>query len=132
MNSDSLSLMILTLFCLASIALWAYVGWNLSRLTRTMLALREGLNSTPVPLSTAVRRDAEGFSGVLKESENKKRFTFSPGELRRPPEKYGYVRSLVDQGMGAAEIAAVLNLSRSEVEQLVSLAKLAPRSSGES
>lgn len=125
MNSDNLSLTFLTLFCLLSIALWVYVGWNLSRLTRTMLALREGLNSTPVPLNTALRQHAEGFSGALAESEWKKRFTFTSGELRQPPEKYGYVRSLVDQGMGAAEIASVLNLSRTEVEQLIALAKLA-------
>lgn len=127
MNSDSLSLTFLTLFSLLSIALWVYVGWNLSRLTRTMLALRDGLNSTPVPLSTAVRQHAEGFSGALLESESKKRFNFASGELRQPPEKYGYVRSLVDQGMGAAEIATVLNLSRSEVEQLIALSKLARR-----
>lgn len=125
MNSSSLSLTFLTLFSLLSIALWVYVGWNLSRLTRTMLALRDGLNSTPIPLSTAVRQNAEGFSGALLESEGKKRFAFGAGELRQPPEKYGYVRSLVEQGMGAAEIASVLNLSRSEVEQLIALSKLA-------
>lgn len=123
MNPNSLTLTILTLFSLASIALWVYVGFNLSRLTRTMLALREGLSATPVPLSTALREEPEGFAGALLESEAKKRF--GGGEHRQPPEKYGYVRSLVAQGMGAAEIATVLNLSRSEVEQLISLAKLA-------
>lgn len=123
MNSQGLTLTILTVFCLASIGLWVYVGINLSRLTRTMIALREGLAATPVPLQTALRQEAEGFAGALLESEAKKRF--GGGEQRQPPEKYSYVRSLIAQGMGAAEIATVLNLSRSEVEQLISLAKLA-------
>ncbi|MHB1400215.1 MAG: hypothetical protein ACYDAI_00640 [Trichloromonadaceae bacterium] len=122
MNPQTLSLTLLTLFSLASIGLWIYVGLHLSRLTRTMLALREGLSSTSLPLPTAVREEAEGFSGALLESEAKKRF--GTGEHRQAPEKYSYVRSLVAQGMGAVEIASVLNLSRAEVEQLISLAKL--------
>lgn len=45
-------------------------------------------------------------------------------DLSSTPERYGYIRSLADKGMGAAEIAAILSISSQEAEQLVKLSQL--------
>ncbi len=131
MTPYGFSLILLTLLSLASIALWGYVGLRLSRLTRTMVALREGLEASPVsmPAPVPAQKAGDDFAGALLASEAKKRF--AGGEHREPPEKYRYVTSLIQQGLGSAEIAQVLNLSRSEVDQLVALARLAHRSTQE-
>lgn len=41
------------------------------------------------------------------------------------PERYLYVKSLAQSGMGADEIATILKISSKEAEQLVNLARLA-------
>lgn len=41
------------------------------------------------------------------------------------PEKYRYIRSLHEKGMGSVEIASILGISTQEAEQLVTLAKIA-------
>lgn len=41
------------------------------------------------------------------------------------PERYLYIRSLAQNGMGAKEIAAILSISSHEAEQLVNLSRLA-------
>ncbi len=43
------------------------------------------------------------------------------------PEKYRFVHSLTEQGMGVQEVASVLSVSSHEAEQLVTLAKLAKK-----
>ncbi len=41
-----------------------------------------------------------------------------------PPERYRYIRSLIESGMDSEEIASVLSISKQEAGQLVSLSKL--------
>ncbi len=43
------------------------------------------------------------------------------------PERYHYVRTLAQNGMGAKEIAAVLSISTHEAQQLVNLCNLATK-----
>ena len=50
-------------------------------------------------------------------------------ESTTPPEKYQYILSLTEQGMGADEISSALSISRHEAQQLVSLALLSRKSS---
>ena len=50
-------------------------------------------------------------------------------ESTTPPEKYQYILSLTERGMGADEISSVLSISRHEAQQLVSLALLSRKSS---
>lgn len=42
------------------------------------------------------------------------------------PEKYSYIRSLSEKGMGPEEIAAVLSISQQEASQLVTLTMINP------
>jgi DNA-directed RNA polymerase specialized sigma24 family protein len=48
-------------------------------------------------------------------------------QRREPPEKYRFINSLTEHGVPAAEIARILGLAAGEVEQLVTLARVARR-----
>ncbi|MGE4343065.1 MAG: hypothetical protein AB7F20_02105 [Geoalkalibacter sp.] len=52
----------------------------------------------------------------------------SPGE-GKTPERYRHVATLVDKGLGAEEIAGVLQVSPAEAQQLVKLAEVARKKS---
>lgn len=75
---------------------------------------------------TAPTQAAHRFENDLNHAELKNRLQ-APASLGNAPDKYRHVASLADQGMSVEQIAEVLNISLPEANQLVSLARLAPR-----
>jgi len=69
-----------------------------------------------------------GFAPVLRRTDLHVRL-HQGWKLREIPEKYRFIRSLADYGVPAAEIAGILNLASGEVDQLMSLNRVARRQS---
>ncbi|OQY25721.1 MAG: hypothetical protein B6I37_00280 [Desulfobacteraceae bacterium 4572_35.2] len=77
-------------------------------------------------LPTLAVQSSPHFEQDLNHAELKNRLQ-APASLGNAPGKYRHVASLADQGMAVEQIAEVLNISLPEANQLVSLARLAPR-----
>jgi hypothetical protein len=124
------------LTCLAFI-LVMHFRKKASRLTNDLDKIQEKLAVTHTDLQALQQRyqDSLDFQKNLSEAElttrlQQPRLSAQHGHSRiTAPERYLYVRSLAQNGMGAEEIASVLSISVPEAEQLVNLAKLGSYSS---
>ncbi len=87
----------------------------------TRMTAVSALDETTEP---AEKSPSTTFSESLEQASLKQRLEKRPN-WRQPPEKYRYAAALVDQGMDAAGIAAVLQFPIEAVQQLIALKRAA-------
>jgi len=85
--------------------------------------MRHGDNSSLDSQAAATARAPSGRVHPLDQSELQARFENRGAVNSRVPEKYRYVYQLERSGLGAGEIADILEVSAHEAEQMLSLAR---------
>jgi len=118
------SLLLVPLGALAALALLLCL-WLLrvvERLQRRVQRLEQSIAGQQVS-----DRQPSSFSASLGLAE--RRAETARGSMRSMSqgERYGYIAALAEQGLDAAGIAAALQMSLPEVEQLLKLARLRPQ-----
>lgn len=114
----------LTGFCVlvssGSLLLVLWQQSSLKSLRRTVAALEEKAAAGSAEFSDAA---AEAAGPRPDRSLLQQRFANREAASSRVPEKYRYVARLARSGLGAEEVADVLDVSVNEAEQMLSLAR---------
>ncbi|MFV0436169.1 MAG: hypothetical protein ACK5PS_02060 [Desulfopila sp.] len=125
--------LVATLSALFALGLAVYYRRQSSRLSAKLSTALEKLATAhrDVQQMEARYEEISTFNNNLNEAElttrlQRSRLSAQHGSNQTSaPERYLYLRSLAESGMGADEIAAILSISTQEAEQLVKLSSLA-------
>lgn len=125
--------LIVTVMVLAGISIFGVMTSTLLTLRLRKLTQRLELQAVAADGADADIPDADtpdempgDFSPSLRQADLQLRLQ-QGWQQREPPEKYRFINSLAEYGVPAAEIARILGLAVSEVEQLMSLGRVARR-----
>lgn len=105
---------------------WAALCSSLLAILLSLFLLREQkrLKKQLQQLVDAQRAADNSFSGSLSRAEQNQRETLTEKTYQSGTQPYRQIAELMQQGQGAHEIAEVLQLPETEVEQLLALARL--------
>lgn len=130
MTSYSLTILLTSiLFCTVSTVLMIMLKRSNTSQAKLLRAMQASLESRPTN-GEGQERTAALFDDNLRAAElttrlQQPRLTLQQcGYSAATPERYQYIRSMVDQGMSATEIAAMLSMSLHETSQLVALIRV--------
>lgn len=119
--------LIVTVLVLAGISLCGVMSSTLLTLRLRKLSARLELQAAEIEgPDAAAAVTSGGFSPSLRQAGLQLRLQQGL-QRREPPEKYRFINSLAEYGVPAEEIARILGLAVSEVEQLMSLGRVARR-----
>ena len=130
MTSMNMALITTVSLCCLSLTTYLFQRRKLSLQQRVIAKLNLELDKALQCLNTNTSITSEkdnGFHAHLDEAEIKTRLMNS-GQYGDAPAKYRHMKSLISHGMTPEEIATVLNISTSEVEQLINLSNVAATS----
>lgn len=124
MAAFSLPLLAVGALALAALLLAMRQLWVVRRLRLEVRRLSRELaeKNEPEPATDAPARFSESLSRVERKQLD------VPAAARSGQEKYRYIAALAEQGLDAGGIAAALQMSVAEVEQLLQLTRLKERS----
>jgi hypothetical protein len=94
---------------------------KLADLGAQLLAARERLDQAEIRLAARSRSDE--FSADLAQADLKQRLKGGEGP-KNVPEKYRMVAAMARRGLGAADIAEILEISPGEADQLLKLVRV--------
>jgi DNA-directed RNA polymerase specialized sigma24 family protein len=117
---------------LASLGGSILLAGRVRSLSRRIRVLQQGetkRGNSARPSRRSDEAETEDFAPLLAKSRIRSRLQ-ERGACREAPGKYRHVVSLMDHGMGAAQIAEILTLSPEEAAQLIALARAGPLQAG--
>jgi hypothetical protein len=138
LNIEIILLLLSCFLCFAvSLRLFSIKSKN-KKTDETLTSTQNSLNSLQAQLENLKNQNKENNSfdstlHTVKVTTNlqKSRTQYHQKAVSTmPPERYRYIRSLLDNGLDSEKIASVLAISIQEAEQLVALSKLAQRREG--